>query len=184
MLNAWRSKQNVEKCGKTYGPNPALISISCPQVLHEPWSTPGYSTSAPLSSKATSCPSCYGLPFTNSTIHHILRSSFYLLYSTDTDLSLSLSLYSILTGWGKHSKVVGAAPLKRAIEALLKSIGAPFEVEKCNIGRFTSRGSVVAAWLRESGTLEVLVLRDERIPAHGSSGTRFDLPSNLQPVLL
>lgn len=71
-------------------------------------------------------------------------------------------LLSILTGWGKHSKVVGDGALKRAIEALLKSMGAPFRIAQCNIGRFTSTGPVVAAWLRESGTLRVLVLQDDR----------------------
>ncbi|CAH9132567.1 unnamed protein product [Cuscuta epithymum] len=70
---------------------------------------------------------------------------------------------SILTGWGKHSKVMGDGTLKRAIEALLDSIGAPFEVAKCNMGRFVSSGDVVAAWLKESGTLKVLLLHDHVI---------------------
>ncbi|RWR94311.1 pentatricopeptide repeat-containing protein, chloroplastic-like protein [Cinnamomum micranthum f. kanehirae] len=71
-------------------------------------------------------------------------------------------LLSILTGWGKHSKVVGDGTLRRAIEALLTGIGAPFHVAKFNIGRFVSSGSVVAAWLRESSTLNVLLLHDDR----------------------
>lgn len=71
-------------------------------------------------------------------------------------------LCSILTGWGKHSKVVGDSTLRRAVGALLASMGAPFEVAKCNLGRFISTGSVVAAWLKDSGTLEVLVLHDDR----------------------
>lgn len=71
-------------------------------------------------------------------------------------------LYSILTGWGKHSKVVGDGTLRRVVEALLNRIGAPFHVAKCNLGRFISTGSVVAAWLKESGTLKVLILHDDR----------------------
>ncbi|XP_015572404.1 pentatricopeptide repeat-containing protein GUN1, chloroplastic isoform X2 [Ricinus communis] len=71
-------------------------------------------------------------------------------------------LLSILTGWGKHSKVVGDSALRRAVEALLIGMGAPFRLAKCNLGRFISTGSVVAAWLKESGTLEVLVLHDDR----------------------
>ncbi|KAF8394680.1 hypothetical protein HHK36_020897 [Tetracentron sinense] len=71
-------------------------------------------------------------------------------------------LISILTGWGKHSKVAGDGTLRRAIEALLTGIGAPFQVAKCNLGRFVSTGALVAAWLRKSGTLKVLVLRDDR----------------------
>lgn len=70
-------------------------------------------------------------------------------------------LLSILTGWGKHSKVVGDGALRRAVEALLVGMGAPFQVAKSNLGRFISTGAVVAAWLRESGTLEVLVLHDD-----------------------
>ncbi|KAF8369365.1 hypothetical protein HHK36_032624 [Tetracentron sinense] len=71
-------------------------------------------------------------------------------------------IVSILTGWGKHSKVAGDGTLRRAIEALLTSIGAPFRVANCNLGRFVSTGALVAAWLRESGTLKVLVLHDDR----------------------
>lgn len=90
-------------------------------------------------------------------------------------------LCSILTGWGKHSKITGDGALKRAIEGLLTSIGAPFQIAKCNIGRFISTGAVVAAWLRESGTLEVLVLHNDR--SHLGS-TRFGQISNLQPLPL
>ncbi|KAL5996454.1 hypothetical protein ACLOJK_026533 [Asimina triloba] len=71
-------------------------------------------------------------------------------------------LCSILTGWGKHSKVVGDSTLRRAVEALLAGIGAPFHVAKFNVGRFISTGPVVTAWLRESGTLKVLILHDDR----------------------
>ncbi|XP_060174659.1 pentatricopeptide repeat-containing protein GUN1, chloroplastic [Lycium barbarum] len=91
-------------------------------------------------------------------------------------------MLSILTGWGKHSKVTGDGALKRAIEGLLSSIGAPFQVAKCNIGRFISTGAVVAAWLRESGTLEVLVLQDDT--SHLGKATRFGQISNLQQLTL
>ncbi|KAL3531547.1 hypothetical protein ACH5RR_010869 [Cinchona calisaya] len=90
-------------------------------------------------------------------------------------------LISILTGWGKHSKVVGDGALKRAVEALLTSMGAPFRVAKCNIGRFISTGAVVASWLRESGTLKVLVLQDERIHPESS---RCDSALDFQPLPL
>ncbi|KFK42931.1 hypothetical protein AALP_AA1G057100 [Arabis alpina] len=71
-------------------------------------------------------------------------------------------LLSILTGWGKHSKVMGDGTLRRVVEALLRGMGAPFHVAKSNVGRFISTGSVVEAWLRESGTLKVLVLHDDK----------------------
>ncbi|KDP28278.1 hypothetical protein JCGZ_14049 [Jatropha curcas] len=90
-------------------------------------------------------------------------------------------LLSILTGWGKHSKVVGDSTLRRAIEALLTSMGAPFRLAECNLGRFTSTGSVVAAWLKESGTLKLLVLHDDR--THPET-MRFDQISNVQMLPL
>ena len=86
-----------------------------------------------------------------------------------------LCMYSILTGWGKHSKIAGASTLRHVIEALLNSIGAPFQVERFNIGRFVSPSVVVAAWLRESGTINMILLSDER--AQRAS------PSNLVPRL-
>ncbi|EEE53432.1 hypothetical protein OsJ_36514 [Oryza sativa Japonica Group] len=82
---------------------------------------------------------------------------------------------SILTGWGKHSRIAGASTLRRVIEALLNSIGAPFQVERFNIGRFVSPSAVVAAWLRESGTFNILLLHDERVQQAA--------PSNLVPRL-
>lgn len=112
-----------------------------------------------------------------STIHQISLAGFSSSATNWIPPIFRINL-SILTGWGKHSKVVGEGALKRAIEALLVSIGAPFQVAKCNIGRFTSTGSVVAAWLRESGTLKVLVLQDDR------TQPRFDLVTNLQSLPL
>ncbi|CAN6301553.1 unnamed protein product, partial [Urochloa humidicola] len=82
---------------------------------------------------------------------------------------------SILTGWGKHSKVAGSSTLRRVIEALLLSIGAPFQVERFNIGRFVLPSAVVAAWMRESGTINILLLRNERV--------QHVNPSNLLPRL-
>ncbi|KAF6170924.1 hypothetical protein GIB67_014741 [Kingdonia uniflora] len=82
-------------------------------------------------------------------------------------------LISILTGWGKHSKVVGDGTLRRTIDALLTGIGAPFHVAKSNLGRFISSGSVVAAWLKETGTLKILILHNSIMPSE----------TNLQPKL-
>ncbi|GMH02298.1 hypothetical protein Nepgr_004137 [Nepenthes gracilis] len=90
-------------------------------------------------------------------------------------------LLSILTGWGKHSKIIGNGALRRAVEGLLSGIGAPFQVTRCNIGRFVSTGAVVAAWLKDTGTLKALLLEDDR----GHSETpKFDHNSNLQPLPL
>ncbi|PRQ45179.1 putative Smr domain, tetratricopeptide-like helical domain-containing protein [Rosa chinensis] len=91
------------------------------------------------------------------------------------------NLLSILTGWGKHSKVVGESALRRAIEALLTGMGAPFQVAKPNKGRFISTGSVAAAWLKESGTLEVLKLHDDRADPNSAN---FGQISNLRALAL
>ncbi|KAK9704741.1 hypothetical protein RND81_07G008100 [Saponaria officinalis] len=74
-------------------------------------------------------------------------------------------LLSILTGWGKHSKVVGDGTLKRAVEGLLSGIGAPFHLAETNVGRFISHGTAVSTWLKKSGTLQVLQLKDDRSQA-------------------
>nr|GEV94200.1 pentatricopeptide repeat-containing protein At2g31400, chloroplastic [Tanacetum cinerariifolium] len=79
------------------------------------------------------------------------------------------SLLSILTGWGKHSKIVGDCALKRAVEALLSSMGSPFRIATSNIGRFISPGPMVAAWMRESNTSKLLVLQDDRAYPHTPS---------------
>lgn len=63
--------------------------------------------------------------------------------------------------------MAGDSTLRRAVEALLTGIGAPFHVAKFNVGRFVSAGPVVAAWLRESGTLKVLILHDDRANVTG-----------------
>ncbi|CAH8320099.1 unnamed protein product [Eruca vesicaria subsp. sativa] len=98
-------------------------------------------------------------------------------------------LLSILTGWGKHSKVVGDAALRPAVEALLRGMDAPFYLSKCNMGRFTSSGSVVATWLRESATLKLLIVHDH-IATKGGSTTKRSTEEHeqtsltLQPLLL
>ena len=95
---------------------------------------------------------------------------------------------SILTGWGKHSKVVGDAALRPAVEALLRGIDAPFYLSKCNMGRFTSSGSVVATWLRESATLKLLIVHDhvttKASTTRGPAEQHEQASLTLQPLLL
>lgn len=90
-------------------------------------------------------------------------------------------LLSILTGWGKHSKVVGDGALRRSVEGLLTGMGAPFHLAETNLGRFISQGAAVTAWLKRAGTLKVLLLRDDR--THSKAAT-FDERFNLQPLAL
>ncbi|CAK9189498.1 unnamed protein product [Sphagnum troendelagicum] len=72
---------------------------------------------------------------------------------------------SILTGWGKHSKVAGDSTLKRAVESHMLEIGAPFHVGKYNEGRLVCAGHVVRAWLQDPRTLDLLILRDIVFPS-------------------
>lgn len=55
---------------------------------------------------------------------------------------------------------MGNGALRKAVEALLNSIGAPFQIAECNLGRFISEGTEVATWLRQPSTLNVLLLHD------------------------
>ncbi|CAH2059920.1 unnamed protein product [Thlaspi arvense] len=97
-------------------------------------------------------------------------------------------LLSILTGWGKHSKVVGDGALRPAVEALLRGMDAPFYLSKCNMGRFTSSGTVVATWLRESATLKLLILHDHITTRANTTVRSTDQHEQtsltLQPLLL
>ena len=70
--------------------------------------------------------------------------------------------------------MVGDGTLKKAIEALLNGMGAPFKIAECNMGRFISPGYVVAAWLKKSSTLNVLVLHDH-ISGSEPSGQVYNL---------
>jgi len=78
-------------------------------------------------------------------------------------LLITISFYllcSILTGWGKHSKVMGDGTLKKAVEALLNGIGSPFRIYENNLGRLVSPGEVLTAWLTQPGVFNLLVLYD------------------------
>lgn len=95
----------------------------------------------------------------------------WVIYATGTrmtimwiDFLVILSFFprSILTGWGKHSKVAGASAVKKAVETRLMEIGAPFQVAKYNEGRLISAGRVVYNWLRDAKTLPLLLLQDSR----------------------
>jgi hypothetical protein len=72
---------------------------------------------------------------------------------------------SILTGWGKHSKVAGDSTLKRAVESRLLQMRAPFHVGRHNEGRLVCAGHVVRDWLQAPRTLDLLILRDIVFPS-------------------
>ncbi|XP_024378639.1 uncharacterized protein [Physcomitrium patens] len=85
---------------------------------------------------------------------------------------------SILTGWGKHSKVAGVSTVKRAVELRLQEIKAPFQVGRYNEGRLVCAGHIVREWLGDPRTSKLLMLQDaivkpnlqwNRLPDLGSS---------------
>uniref|UniRef100_M8CP85 Smr domain-containing protein n=1 Tax=Aegilops tauschii TaxID=37682 RepID=M8CP85_AEGTA len=62
---------------------------------------------------------------------------------------------SILTGWGKHSKIAGASTLRHVIEALLNSIGAPFQVERFNIGSVPFKFQLLSSRLGKRSLMRI-----------------------------
>lgn len=68
---------------------------------------------------------------------------------------------------------MGDGTLKKAVEALLNGMKAPFRIVETNLGRFVSSGDLVAEWLKNSNTLNLLVLYDvinhsqAAAPSHG-----------------
>ncbi|CAI8595935.1 unnamed protein product [Vicia faba] len=98
-------------------------------------------------------------------------------------------IVNILTGWGKHSKVMGDGTLKRAIEALLNGMGSPFRFAENNMGRLTSSGDSVATWPRQPGVINMLVLYDvlnhsqPAGPSHGYPTSAYQIDrSYVAPV--
>ncbi|KEH21773.1 genomes uncoupled protein [Medicago truncatula] len=82
------------------------------------------------------------------------------MHSTLFEGSELPKIVTILTGWGKHSKVMGDGTLKRAVEALLNGMGSPFRIAEGNLGRYYSPGNLLATWLRQPSIFNLLVLYD------------------------
>jgi hypothetical protein len=55
------------------------------------------------------------------------------------------SKFSVVTGWGRHSKVKGNSDVKEAVVEHLKTHGSPFELT--NPGLLEADGPAVQAWL-------------------------------------
>ncbi|CAI5500786.1 unnamed protein product [Closterium sp. Naga37s-1] len=74
-------------------------------------------------------------------------------------------LLNVLTGWGRHSKVVGTSVIKAQVEACLSALASPFRSSASNGGRLSASGPAVTRWLialAERGMGNPLVLHDER----------------------
>lgn len=83
---------------------------------------------------------------------------------------------SILTGWGKHSKVAGDSVVKREVDSHLANMESPFRVSKQNEGRIVASGPAVGSWLLRKETENLVFLRDVRGP-----GTEQVLETKLNP---
>ena len=55
---------------------------------------------------------------------------------------------TVVTGWGKHSKLVGQSPMKAAVVGWLEEHQAPFRPVPNNPGAMQADGPAVAEWLR------------------------------------
>ena len=56
---------------------------------------------------------------------------------------------TVVTGWGRHSKVIGQSPVKARICSLLAALESPFVVPADNPGCLEASGDEVARWLLE-----------------------------------
>ena len=57
---------------------------------------------------------------------------------------------TVVTGWGRHSKVIGQSPVKGRICSLLAALDSPFEVPADNPGCLEASGEDVYKWLVQS----------------------------------
>ncbi|KAJ7560973.1 hypothetical protein O6H91_03G008200 [Diphasiastrum complanatum] len=84
------------------------------------------------------------------------------IYALFAEGQKSPELMSILTGWGKHSRIAGSSTVKQAIATRLSELGAPFRVTRYNDGRFVSTKNALALWFQETRSLKLLILHDIR----------------------
>jgi hypothetical protein len=66
--------------------------------------------------------------------------------------------FRIVTGWGKHSRVLGVSELSTAIKLVLQLTNSPFKQSIGNAGRFESKLQSLRVWLRH------------KIPGNGTEG--------------
>ncbi|GBG72449.1 hypothetical protein CBR_g12023 [Chara braunii] len=69
---------------------------------------------------------------------------------------------TIITGWGKNSRVEGNSPVKNAVMGKLMESGSPFPAVREDVGWASVSGNEFKAWLEKIREMEAFVLRDER----------------------
>lgn len=71
---------------------------------------------------------------------------------------------TVITGWGKRSRVEGDSPLKSAVTARLASMHSPFRILRENAGRFVAPVNQVCQWLSMERLASHLSLEDVAEP--------------------
>lgn len=71
---------------------------------------------------------------------------------------------TVITGWGRRSKIEGDSPLKAAVTARLASMNSPFRIPRENAGRFVAPVNQVCRWLSTERLSSHLSLEDVEVP--------------------
>lgn len=71
---------------------------------------------------------------------------------------------TVITGWGRRSRVEGDSPLKAAVTARLASMNSPFRIPRENAGRFVAPVNQVCRWLSTERLSSHLSLEDVDVP--------------------
>ncbi|KAG0620466.1 hypothetical protein M758_4G218100 [Ceratodon purpureus] len=71
---------------------------------------------------------------------------------------------TVITGWGRRSKIEGDSPLKAAVTARLASMKSPFRIPRENAGRFVAPVNQVCRWLSTESLSSHLSLEDVGVP--------------------
>jgi hypothetical protein len=71
---------------------------------------------------------------------------------------------TVVTGWGRRSRVEGDSPLKTAVIARLTAMGSPFKIPRENAGRLVAPVSQVCDWLARERLGTHLLLEDAAVP--------------------
>lgn len=80
---------------------------------------------------------------------------------------------TVITGWGRRSKIEGDSPLKAAVTARLVSMNSPFRIPRENAGRLVAPVDQVCRWLSTERLSSHLSLEDVGVPG----------PSHLIPTV-
>jgi len=80
----------------------------------------------------------------------------------------------VITGWGRHSVVMGYSPVKERTLSLLKALNSPFQVPDDNPGMLIATGDLVHKWLVKEEIVSLLRF----VSGNGASWRRNFSPSD------